>query len=250
MPAYWESGAAATALYWENAAAATTAYWENETTPFFTTGGPGITAFGASAGSGTFNVLTLNATQIPSSPTVRATLTGSATGRTWTIDRVLPSGQRHQVAAGRTAQVHYREDMTATFHPMATGWRYVLTATNRDGTHHAQCTIRVVTAPTLTAFAATPPASASAPFVNRQCSWLTWTATAGDPAATWSMVQSGRYIAALPSSRRLAPSFGAATGNDRQRVCVAVGSGGSTTLTLTGQNEAGNATRTLSIHWS
>ena len=83
-----------------------------------------------------------------------------------------------------------------------------------------------------------------------QTAWLSWTATAGDPSASWSMSQSGSTAVSLPSSRNLTPASGRATGTARVRVDVSGTPGGSTTLTLTGRNEAGSVSRAVTINWA
>ena len=105
----------------------------------------------------------------------------------------------------------------------------------------------MVTAPTLTAFAASALTSHQGPFTFSQCSTLTWTSTAGDPAATWALAQSGYYVSVLPSPLHLGP------GQSGQRVCIhdTVHSGqNTTTLTLTGMNEAGTVSRSATITWA
>ena len=230
--------------------------------------GPTIVDYGAASGQpGTMKEtrLTLNNSLIPAQgqpsfrPVISARLEPAA-GRQvagWHINRVTHDGQSQQVATGGTTfqpgnvDVSFTENFNQDFKPDSHGWRYVLTATdNLGGFSTATCTIRVVTAPTLTAFAATPPANVQAPGVDRQCSFLTWTGTDGDPAATWTLSQSGRTIAALPSSHHLSAAQGRATGNHRTRVCVNTGGGGSTTLTLTATGEGGTASRQVAINWS
>ena len=212
-----------------------------------------ISDWGATSGTQKQKRLTINRTAITSQGLVirmSATLTGAAR---WDIWRDYGTGH-NVVAEGTSAAPAYNESLTPDLHPPASGWTYRLHAyaSDADGADAEDTlVVRVVTAPTLTAFAATPPAGGTtAPFLNRQCSWLTWTATAGDPAAAWTLTQTGRTIAALPSGSRLLPSHGAATGTERARVCVNSGGGSSTSLTLTGTNEAGSATRPVTIAWA
>ena len=218
--------------------------------------GPLITNFGASDGqTGNLARLTINATRLPISPTVRGTLTArpGTTLQSWHLSRVDHAGNQVEVARGGVgvSQVDYTEPLAADLHPPASGWQYHLLALDNAGeSSHATCTIRVITAPTLTAFMATPPANVQAPGVDRQCSFLTWTGTDGDPVGTWSMNQTGRIIAALPSSRHLSAAQGRATGNHRTKVCVATGGGLVTTITLGVSNEAGNASMLVPINWS
>ena len=225
------------------------------TTPVFDQAPPrgtpaAISGWGATKGQGKTKRLTLNATELPSTITMSATLTGSSR---WEIWRDYGTG--HTVAGeGTTTAPSLAEALTADLHPPASGWTYRLHAyaSDADGADADDTlTVRVVTAPTLTAFNATAPAGGTtAPFLNRQCSWLTWTATPGDPAASWALSQSGRTIAALPTGSRLTPSHGRATGTERQRVCVNAGGAGTTTLTLTGTNEAGSDDDSVTITWS
>ena len=129
------------------------------------------------------------------------------------------------------------------------GCRYVLrltkTASGCSQYAIADLIVRVVTAPTLTALTATPPVGGQIGPTGgvEQCSTVTWTATAGDPAATWAFSQTGDHIAHLPSSRRSTPA------SSPQRVCRSTLSGGSTTLTLSGTNEAGSVSRQVTITW-
>ena len=149
--------------------------------------------------------------------------------------------------------VLYTEPLTATFHPPVSGWSYNLVAHNAVlascGAAHATATIRVVTAPAVTSFTASAPASSQGAGVFVQCSTLRWTSSAGDPPATWAVTQAGVHIPHLPSARLSAPAYGAGG----QRVCLTdtVRSGATTTtLTLTGTNEAGSASRQAVITWA
>ena len=149
--------------------------------------------------------------------------------------------------------VLYTESLTSTFHPPASGWSYNLVAHNAAlgscGAAHATATIRVVTAPTVTSFTAGAPASSQGAGTFIQCATVRWTSTAGDPPATWAVTQTGVAIPHLPSARVSAPAYGARG----QRVCLTdtVHSGATTTtLTLTGTNEAGSASRQATITWA
>ena len=212
-----------------------------------------ISDWGATAGQGKQRRLTINRTAITSQGLVismSATTTGS---NRWEIWRNYGTG--HNVAAvGTSAAPSTTESLTPDFHPPAAGWSYRLHAYATDAAGaDADDTIlvRVITAPTLADFAATAPAGGTvAPFLNRQCSWLTWNATAGDPPAVWNMTQSGRPIAVLPSGSRLSPQHGRATGTARARVCVNAGGGLVSTLTLGGRNEAGNTSMQVTINWA
>lgn len=212
-----------------------------------------ISDWGVTAGTIKQRRLTINRNTITSSGLVirmSATTTGS---NSWEIWRNYGTG--HNVAAvGVGTSPSTTESLTPDFHPPAAGWTYRLHAyaTDANGADADDTiTVRVITAPTLTAFSATAPEGGStAPFLNRQCSWLTWTATPGDPPAVWNMTQAGRVITNLPSSGRLTPEYGRATGNNRQRVCVTAGSNLISTLTLGGRNEAGNVSRAVVITWA
>ena len=212
-----------------------------------------ISDWGATSGQGKQRRLTINRTAITPQGLVismSATTTGS---NRWEIWRNYGTG--HGIAAeGTDTAPSTTETLRPDFHPPAAGWTYRLHAYATDpfgADADDTITVRVITRPTLTAFDATTPAGGTtAPFLNRQCSWLTWTATAGDPSAVWSMSQSGRTIAALPSGSRLSPSHGRAEGTERARVCVNAGGGLVTTLTLGGRNEAGNVSRAVTITWA
>ena len=116
------------------------------------------------------------------------------------------------------------------------------TGCSRDAT--AKVRVRVVTAPAIASFTASAPASAQGPFLFEQCATLAWAATAGDPPAQWSFSQTGFGLAHLPSDRNAAP------GRGPQRVCTTQRPGRSTTITLTGHNEAGTAARSVTIAWA
>lgn len=209
---------------------------------------PTIANWGATAGAGKMNPLTLNRSSIPIDITVSATVTGATS---WTIYRNV-GGASQQVAASPDAstQPFYQESLAADFHPSSTGWHYVLSVTNANGTRSTACEVRVVTASTLSGFAATSPTGIQTPSGIFQRSYLSWVATAGDPTSTWSLTQTGtRTIAHLPSSSRLLPANGGATGNSRQFVQVAGTSGGYTDLTLTGVNDGGTSAQTVRINW-
>lgn len=225
--------------------------------------GPVLTGFGASQGSGTFPVLTLNRTQLPISPTVRGALAAQA-GTTltgWTLYRYTHDGTRQEAALGGpgVTQVHFQENLTSQFRPPASGWRYELVATDSDGGEtHASCTIRVVTAPTVANLRATAPVFLGNS--NTQVVYLNWDATGGDPPATWQMAQGVGDSAqlTLPTGQRLSPAQGRATGLQRTRV-ARVGHGGVSHLHLEGINDAtlpvnrgpGRIqSNTLTINWS
>ena len=209
----------------------------------------GISDWGATKGQGKGKRLTLRRTELPNTVTMSATLTGSSH---WEIWRSFGTG--HSVAAeGVNTAPSHSEPLTDDFRPPASGWTYRLHAyaIDPDGADADDTlVIRVITAPTLTSLSATAPANVQAPGIDRQCVWLTWAATAGDPSATWALSQTGRTIAALPTGSRLTPLHGTAAGNLRQRVCVNTGGGQSTVLTLTGTNEAGNVSRQVTIAWA
>ena len=214
-----------------------------------------ISGFGARVGSNPLQPrLTINRdTDLPESVTIRADLTGAPQG--WTLYRVLPSGSRQQVAAGAPgspSRVSYIENLSSAFRPTAAGWTYTLVAhaADSDGDAHASIVVRSIAAPTLTSFTFQL-TSSQAPGILTQSAWLSWAATAGDPSASWSMSQSGTTaVSDLPSSRNLSPASGRATGTSRVRVTVTGTPGGTTTLTLTGRNEAGSASRSVTITWA
>ncbi len=219
------------------------------------TGAPVISGFGArpSGGQGLRRTLTLRASDLPATVTIGAASLSHTTS--WTLRRVA-TGRTSIVASSPSpaTSAHHDERLTATFHPPAAGWSWILAANNAAladcGHAHATATVRVVSPPTLTAFTATSPASSQGPGVWIQCAWLAWTATAGDPPAAWSLSQSGFDISTLPSARHLTPAAGAATGAARQRVCTTARPGRSTTLTLTGANEAGSVSLQATIPWA
>lgn len=213
--------------------------------------GPRVTHFGASAGAGNRAVLTIRRDALPFAPTVSGTFPDDD-AVSWELDR---QGARIASGAAKTdgtfyADMRHQENLTADFRPPASGWAYRLAASNADGDSTiAVCTIRTIAAPALTAFAATAPGALQGPGVNQQAAWLTWTGAEGDPASVWTLTQTGRRIAALPSSRHLSAAQGAAAGTHRTRVQVAGGGGGSTTLTLAAANEAGEVSLATTIHW-
>ena len=211
-----------------------------------------ISDWGATAGRQKSKRLTINRTSITSQGLVirmSATLAGAARWEVWR-DYGTGSGV---AGVGTGIAPSLTESLTPDFRPPASGWTYRLHAyaADPDGADADDTlVVRVVTAPTLTSFTATPPANVQAPSIDRQCVWLMWTATAGDPPAVWNMTQAGRPIASLPSGSRLTPLHGAAVGNLRQRVCVNTGGGLVSTLTLGGMNEAGNVSRQVVIRWA
>ena len=212
----------------------------------------GISDWGATAGTLKAPRLTVNRTAITSQGLVismSGTLTGSAR---WEIWRNFGTG--HNVAAvGTGTAPSTTESLRPDFHPPASGWTYRLHAYASDANGadaDATLTVRVITAPTLTSFTATSPANVQAPGIDRQCVWLMWMATPGDPPAVWNMTQAGRVITSIPSSSRLTPSHGRASGNLRQRVCVNTGGNLDSTLTLGGRNEAGNVSMAVVIRWA
>ena len=205
-----------------------------------------VTRFGASAGSGSQAVLTLDESSLPVTPTLNATVT-----HTTSFD-VYEQGNATPISAGQepgpyTTITHPLPAVTATNKPGSAGRDYTLEVRNSAlatcGTRHATARIRTVRAPTLTALTIGSPGVSQGPFYTQTCSSVDWTATAGDPAATWSWSQSGVHVAHLPSSRNSAP------GRGPQRFCISGTPGGSTALTLTGANEAGAASRSGTIHW-
>lgn len=216
---------------------------------------PGVThatiaSFGARVGSNPKQRrLTLRRdTDLPASVTISAAI---ANGTTWNITR-FHSGGSQQVAAGLGGtSAAYIENLSASFRPPASGWTYLLAVSASDacGAAHASVTVRTIAPPTLTAFTATAPGSLQAPGIVTQVSYLTWTAAAGDPAATWAMTQTGHVVDDLPSPRILTPEAGRATGALRVHVTVQGTPGARTTLTLTGTNEAGSVSRSVSIDW-
>ena len=131
------------------------------------------------------------------------------------------------------------------------GCRYVLHAINnrQSGCHRDQqrdLLVRVVTAPTITAFAASRAQGGQLPGTStvEQCTNLSWTSNGGDPAAVWAITQSGTFtVPNLPSSARSGP------GSSPQRVCRLGRTGGRTTFTLRGVNEAGAVSRSASVDW-
>lgn len=259
MPLYFENGSQATGLYWEDGPEVCVAYWEDGGEHVFEKPGlvnvPVITDFGATDGSGKQKTLTVNATQLP----IGVVISGSCQHTDiWTINRVV-AGSLSPVAAGRnqtpqTVRAEYQEDLTSQLKPDSQGWVYNLMAENSTlgncGIRHATCRVRLVTGPVLRAFAASSPSGVQTPSGVFQRSYLSWDADAGDPEATWSLSQSGtRVISHLPSSSRLTPANGRATGTRRQIVQTAGDLGGYTDLTLTGRGEGGTASRTVRIVW-
>lgn len=208
---------------------------------------PAVSDFGASdgGGAGKQTTLTILAASLPTSPTVSGTL-----AHTTSYDLLRAAGGAATTVAASpspSTSVLYTEHLTPTFHPDSRGWRYTVAAHNAAidpcGVAHASATIRVVTPPTITALTASPPAVAQVPGAFIICSSVNWTATAGDPAATWAFGQGGHSVSHLPSAKNSAP------GRGPQRICVTRAAGDTTTLTLTGANEAGSASRSVIIQW-
>ena len=213
---------------------------------------PAISGFGAHLdGSAAGNVHTLTVPRASLPATVVVSAASLARTTAYTLTRTLPDGTSSTPDVGaepgpHTSQ-HYDEALTATFRPDSRGWQYTLEARNSAvsncGSRHATAIVRTVAPPTLTALTASPPASSQGPFTLVVCSSVDWTATAGDPAAAWSWSQTGYHVAHLPSERNSAP------GRGPQRVCIPEAPGQSTTLTLNGANEAGAASRSVTIPW-
>ena len=203
---------------------------------------PVVSAFTASQ-------TTFRASELPANVTLTWATSGITEGSIVLIDR---EGVAHQIIAFHSSAPSGSEQTPVFATCASAGCRYVLHAENtaetgcsRDTT--ADLRVRVVTAPTLTAFAASALTSHQGPFTFSQCSTLTWTSTAGDPAATWALTLSGYYVSVLPGPLHLGP------GQSGQRVCIhdTVHSGqNTTTLTLTGTNEAGTASRSATITWA
>ena len=205
-----------------------------------------IDSWGASAGSGSRAVLTINESALPVTPTLNATL------RHTTSYAIHEGGSTTAIASGQepgpyTSVTFALPALTTLNRPGSAGEAYSIEARNSAlavcGTRHATARIRTVRAPTITALTASAPSSSQGPFSLIVCSSVDWTATAGDPAATWSWSQTGYHVAHLPSPRNSAP------GRGPQRVCIPEAPGQGTTLTLTGTNEAGSASRSVTIAW-
>ena len=187
----------------------------------------------------------------------RVVLTWTVTGATQTrIDRIEPDGTATTIRAS-SGVLTSTENIVVPGGCGSAGCRYVLHALNsgetgcsRDATADLQ--IRIYTPPTLTAFAASAPAGHQSPFLIEQCSTLTWTSTAGDPPAAWSITQSGPVLLQhLPSPQRSGP------GSSPQRVCytsTASPGANTTTLVLTGTSSLGSeahaVSREATITWA
>lgn len=213
---------------------------------------PTISLFGArrDSGTGLVHTLTLNSTELPVEVVIGAASVSNTTS--YKLTRIAGSSTSIvQESPSAATSIHYNEQFTSDFHPNSSGWSYILevrdSAGGQCGFRHAQALVRFITRPTLSAFYASSIfiEQTAVPSVNRQCVMLHWTSTAGSPVATWGLIQRGRQIATLPSARRLVPALGT-TG---YKVCVASGGSQSTTLVLTGNNEAGPVTRSLTINW-
>ena len=217
--------------------------------------GPRITQYGASAGAGNMQTLTINRNRLPFSPTISGTFPDDNVV-SWGLNRIVGAASS-QIANGavKTDGTHYasarhQENYTSDFRPDSSGWRYALTATDADADSSvAVCTVRTVLAPTLAAFTNSGAGALQGPGVNQQVAYLNWTGEEGDPNSVWTLTQSGRHVATLPSSRHLSAAQGAATGTHRTRIQVAGGGGGSTTLTLTARNDGGTVSRSTTINW-
>ena len=131
------------------------------------------------------------------------------------------------------------------FKPGSAGWSYNLVAKNTTlgncGTRSDTVSVRSVRAPLINTFRASSPASSQGPFQHIVCSNLTGDVDVGDPPAQWNYSQSGKHITHLPSSRH-AIQF-------PQRVCITSSDGTDTTLTLTGSNEGGTVSSSVTIDW-
>ena len=251
--AYADASSQVEAIYVGTSAGQVCTVYEGRShTPAFAVASPShpapvINGFGASDGTGNVPVLTIARASLPLSPTVGAPTLSNVTS--WSLTRVA-GGSSGVVSASSTAatSMHYTEALTADFRPDSAGWTYNLAVENSAlancGHRHATAVIRTVAPPTITALTATAPAAAQGPGVFIQCSTVDWTATPGDPPATWAVTQSGFAIAHLPSARNATP------GRGPQRVCTTQRPGQSTTLTWTGTNEAGSASRSVTIAWA
>ena len=190
--------------------------WSADRTTFTSTGSRDVNlTWGTTGATGGLSITALGQTILA----VHSSAAGSGTQR-WEVPAGIGSG-------GTDVTLH------ATKSP-ATGC-------DRDAT--AKVHVRVVTAPTLTAFTASAPSTVQSPFQTETCSVLTWTATPGDPTATWTFTQTGYYLPHLPSDRRATPA------SSPQRVCTSRLPGQSTTITLTGRNEAGSASSSVTVAW-
>lgn len=209
---------------------------------------PVISHYGASdgGGAGNQNILTIDRSDLPISPTVSGDFT-NATG--YDLRRIVPGSDPAVVASSPSAatSMHYVENLTSTFRPDSNGWVYNLAVHNSAlmscGTVHATCKIRTIELPTITSLTAEPAAGSDGIGGFIQCISVNWAATSGDPPATWSFSQTGHHIAHLPSARNSAP------GRGPQRVCIPVRTSETTTLTLTGTNESGSVHRSVTLHW-
>lgn len=209
-----------------------------------------ITNFGARIGSNPLQSrLTINRdTDLPETVVIRADIS-SSTG--WTLYRIYQEGSQSAIASGfANTNLSQNEWIESDFYPPASGWIYTLVANaeNSCGNAHASIVVRSIAKPTLTAFSNERLIASTG---ETQFAFLNWNATIGDPAATWAITQSGSTpVADLPSSRLLVPANGRLTGTQRIRVTVPGRTGGTTTLTLTGTNEAGSVSRSTTISWA
>ena len=206
-----------------------------------------ITDFGATKGSGKQEILTLKTTELPNTISISATLENCTS---WDLYRIDHNGNSVKVASSPSpaTSMSHNENLSSTFKPNSYGWHYNLVAYNSAlgdcGTAHASIIVRVITAPSIQSFTASAPASSQAPGVFIQCSTLEWTASTGDPPARWEFSQSGYHLATIPSSRHADPN------SSPQRVCTSSQPGETTTLVLTGTNEAGSVSQSVDISWT
>ena len=224
-------------------------YFGRNHDPFFERAGqnaPVISNFQAANSSSSGKTLTLNVTDLPASVSITADITNATS---WTLTRVT-GGVSSVVASSPSgeARLSYTENLATDFKPDSNGWSYNLhvenSALGNCGSRHSTIKVRVVTAPILSAMSATAPASSQGPGTFIQCSTISWSATAGDPPAAWSFSQTGFHLTNIPSSRHATP------GQSPQRVCTLLRPGQTTTLTLTGTNEGGTVSRSVTIHWA
>ena len=214
--------------------------------------GPRITHYGVNVGAGLLARATFNRTQLPLNATIGATFPERDV-RTWAIRR---AGDGHDsfdgAAPGPWGSAPAQTlAFTASFHPDAAGWTYNLSAVGTNGqTSHATALVRMLTNPTLTAFSASVGQFGSGPTAVARA-YLNWTGTDGDPAATWTLTQTGgtRTIATLPSSRHLNAAAGGLSGLHRRFVQVPLTGGGTSNLRLTAAGEGGTVHRDLVVNW-
>ena len=207
---------------------------------------PAITNFQAAFGSSSGQTLTLNVTDLPASVQITADI---ANATSWSLTRIA-GGVSNEIASSSTgeARLSRTENLAVDFKLDSRGWTYNLhvenSALGNCGSRHATIKVRVVSAPSIDSMVASPPASNQGPNQFIQCSTITWVAIPGDPPASWSFSQSGFHLTNIPSSRHATP------GQSPQRVCTLLRPGQSTTLTLTGTNEGGTVSRSVTIPWA